>query len=149
MAIDSADDLKTTVGNLLGTAWTELSEDSQDAAVAAALDELSYSIPLTNQRQCYWLVERTKRHGLYVVVVSQAERFKYKQINLQQKFDHYFKIIEKADATFAKAVETDISGVFSLDIADSTTFAKYGFMNNPAGFVYDQLGRDLTYVYNS
>jgi len=148
MAIADADALKVKVGNLLGTAWSGLEADAQDEAVVMAMDELGFSFPTTTSKQSFWATERTKRHALYIVVVSQAERFKYKQINLQQKFDHYFKIIEKADKAFASAIENDVSGTFPIELTDGDDFAVYGFLMNPAGFVYDQLGRDLTYDYS-
>jgi len=81
---------------------------------------------------------------LYTLVIQQAHKFRYKQIHLQQRFDQYFKLISKLDEAFAKALEEDIS-LFPPTI-NLGEFAEYINMYVPAGFVYDQLGQDLTYL---
>jgi len=139
-------ELKSRMGPLMGSAWTSLSSDAQDQAAQQAMDELGWDFEVTHPKRAYWTIERTKRHALYVTVIVQAERFKYKQISLQQKFDNYFKLIANMDVLFAKAVENDIDGVFPVEMVDGESFAVNGFMMNPAGFIYDQLGRDLTYA---
>jgi hypothetical protein len=147
-----ADDtaLKTRLSALMGSAWsTTLSTDAQDGVIAQAFEELGWSYPITVSRKAYWLIERCKRHALYVTLITQAERFQYKQIKLQHKFDNYFKLISAADALFATAMEEeaalmDVDGM-SEEMAE--LFAK-GFFLNPAGFVYNQIGRDLTYEYS-
>lgn len=131
---------------LVGTAWDQLSLENQTQAAAQALDELGWVLPVTAQKVSYWIIERTKRHALYILLVQHAERFRYKQIHLQQRFDNYFRLITQADIALAAAIEDDLAGLFPLDV-DMDAFSKYGFMQHPAGFVYDQLGRDLTYVY--
>lgn len=141
MSIESIEQLGTRVSNLLGTAWTGLATETQAETINQALDELGFSIPLTESKKCYWLVERVKRHALYATVVIQAERFQYKQIRLQHKFEHYFKLIEKADEKFATALDEDPALFTGSNIADA-------FFYNPAGFVYDAIGRDLTYEYS-
>ena len=145
MALSSVDDVIERVNYLLSEAWTALDGTDQEFIVAQALDELNMSLPETSAQRCYWIIERTKRHAIYRFVVTEAERFRYKQIYLQQKFDNYFRLIQQADERFAEALENDISGIFPDDVIDGEAFAKYGFLFNPAGFVYDQIGRDLTY----
>lgn len=146
MALASVDAVLERVSALMGASWSGLSANDQEFIVAQALDELGMSLPESNSQRCYWIIERTKRHGIYQFVVTEAERFRYKQIYLQQKFDNYFRLIQQADERFAAAIANDISGIFPDDIVDGENFALYGFMYNPAGFVYDQIGRDLTYV---
>jgi hypothetical protein len=146
MALANVDAVLERAEYLIGSTWANLSNDSKEAVVAQALDELGMTLPEDNSQRCYWIIERTKRHGLYQFVVTEAERFRYKQIYLQQKFDNYFRLITHADERLAEAIESDMSGIFPDDIVDGEMFALYGFMYNPAGFVYDQLGRDLTYV---
>jgi len=133
----------------MGSAWSTLSADAQAAVIAQAGEELGWVFPILVSRKAYWMVERCKRHTLYTTLVLQAERFQYKQIKLQQKFDNYFKIISAMDAEFAKAMEEEpaLMDISALDDATSELLAK-GFMANPAGFVYDQIGQDVTYEYS-
>ena len=145
MALADATAVGDQVALLIGTVWGNLEPTEQAQLIQQALDELSFALPETHQKRCYWILERTKRHCLYYMVVSSAERFRYKQIHLHQKFDNYFRLISLADDAFAKAMENDIEGVFPIDLIDAELFAKNGFWVNPAGFVYDQVGRDLTY----
>lgn len=147
MAIADMDTLLEQVRPLVGTAWDLVEEASREQAANQALDELGWSLPVTEPKRCYWTVERTKRHMLYTLLVQHAERFRYKQIHLQQRFDNYFRLISQADEALADAIENDMGGLFPLDM-DLAGFAENGFMYNPAGFVYDQLGRDLTYLSN-
>lgn len=147
MAIADEVELKVRLTNLLGSAWdSNLTEDAQNGAIAQAFDELGWVYPISVSRKAYWLLERCKRHALYAILIVQAERFQYKQIKLQHKFDNYFKLISAADVAFAKAMEEeDVLMDIGMDDEMSALFAK-GFFLNPAGFIYDQLGRDLTYV---
>jgi hypothetical protein len=149
VAIADATELKARLAALMGTTWaTLLTEEAQDAAIAQAFEELGWVYPILVSRKAYWLIERCRRHALYSILVLQAERFQYKQIKLQHKFDNYFKLISAADVAFAKAMEEEaaLMDVGGMDDEMSALFAK-GFFMNPAGFIYDQLGRDLTYGY--
>ena len=145
MAIADLDALLEQTQPLMGTAWELVTAAGREQAAQQALDELGWGLPVTDNRQGYWSIERTKRQMLYILLIQHAERFRYKQIHLQQRFDNYLRLITQADELFAKAIEDDLSGLFPLDM-DLDQFAKYGFLQIPAGFVYDQLGRDLTYV---
>ena len=145
MAIADLDILLEQTEPLMGTAWDLVTLAGREQAAQQALDELGCALPVIDNRQGYWTIERTKRQILYILLIQHAERFRYKQIHLQQRFDNYLRLITQADELFAKAIEDDLSGLFPLDM-DLDQFAKYGFLYNPAGFVYDQLGRDLTYV---
>jgi len=140
MAIADLDDLLDFVAPLMGTTWDQLTPANQ------ALSELGWVLPESDDRKWYWILERTRRYSLYVLLIQFASKFRYKQIYLQQKFDNHLRMIEAMDAMFAKAMENDMSGIFDESMGDLENFSKYGFYMNPAGFVYDCLGRDLTYV---
>ena len=148
MALTSSTDLKARMLALMGVAWSGLSSDAQDNAVSQTLEELGWVVPILIARKAYWVIERCKRHTLYTIIIVQAERFQYKQIKLQNKFENYFKLITEADKAFAKALEDDpvLMSVLTMDLETTALYAK-GFLMNPAGFVYDQMGRDLTYAY--
>jgi len=149
MAIADTTELTARLAALMGSAWSTLSADAQAAVITQAGEELGWVFPILVSRKAYWMVERCKRHTLYTTLVLQAERFQYKQIKLQQKFDNYFKIISAMDAEFAQAMEEEpaLMDISALDDATSELLAK-GFMANPAGFVYDQIGQDVTYEYS-
>ena len=146
MSISNVAELLAKVQPLMGTSWGLVTIEGRSQAAEQALSELGWGLPTTSAKQGYWTIERTRRHMLYIMLVEQAMRFQYKQIRLQHRFDNHFKMISKMDEAFAKAVESDVGGLFPADFGDMSTFAEYGFFYNPAGFVYDQLGRDLTYV---
>ena len=145
MAIVDLDTLLEQTQPLMGTAWELVTLAGREQAAQQALDELGWGLPVTESRQGYWTIERTKRHILYILLIQHAERFRYKQIHLQQRFDNYLRLITQADELFAKAIEDDLGGLFPIDM-DLAQFAEYGFLQIPAGFVYNQLGRDLTYL---
>ena len=147
MALNSKDGVIEQVESLIGSVCADFDSTQQEAIVQQALNELMMTLPEAHAKRCFWILERTKRHGLYQVVVTQAERFRYKQIHLQQKFDNYFRLISHADDVFAEAMKNDIAGIFPIELVDAEAFAANGFWVNPAGFVYDELGRDLTYAY--
>ena len=145
MAIYGTDGLMETVAPLMGTTWEQLSSDNQAAAASQALLELGWTLPEEDTKKCYWIIERTKRYAIYTLLIQFASKFRYKQIHLQQKFENHLKIIEGMDLVFATAMEKDLTGMFDVAM-DLDSFSKYGFLMNPAGFVYDCLGRDLTYA---
>ncbi len=78
---------------------------------------------------------------MYVLLLEQAHKFRFKQIHLQQRFEHYIKLIDQMDIAFAdfKAENPSLFPLSSVSAGALGVFIG-------AGFVYDQLGRDLTYV---
>ncbi len=145
MALSDLAALTSATGDLLGTAWSLAAAANQDAAANEALRELGWTLPESDVAKTYWMIERCKRQFLYLLLVQHAERFQYKTIHLQQRFANYFKLITIADKAFADALANDISGLFTTTLGNLDVVAKTGFLYNPAGFIYDQLGRDLTY----
>lgn len=146
MALADLAALTAATGTLLGTTWALADASSQDAAANEALRELGWVLPESDTAKTYWMIERTKRHFLYLLLTQHAERFRYKQIHLQQRFNNYFQLITMADTAFAAAMDNDVSGLFTSALGNLDAIAKVGFLYNPAGFVYNQLGQDLTYV---
>lgn len=138
--IEDTDDLLEQVHRAMGVAYDLLTTDGANQAAETMLNELRWTLPQSDQTQCYWMIERTRRHALYTIVIEQAHKFHYKQINLQQRFDHYFKLIESADKSFNTFIDANPS-LFP----NSGDNSMAGGFYIPAGFVYDQLGRDLTY----
>lgn len=145
MALLDQDELIDSVKNLMGSSFDKVSDIGFEQACSQAEDELGWSYPLTDARKCYWLVERSRRHVMYVLMVESAAKFQYKQIHLEHRFKHYIQLMEKMDADFAKAVD-DFPELFEelLD-AQSIGAGVLGIYMN-SGYIYDALGRDLTYL---
>lgn len=140
MAVTNSDHAIEQVEYLMATSASLVSDDGKDQSVVQSMMELGWSFPITNDFKSYWVVERTKRHFLFILMLEQAHKFRYKQIHLQQRFDHYAKMIEKIDADFQMAIDDNPQMFPASTVGWAGTFL-------PAGFVYDQIGRDVTYEY--
>jgi len=141
MPLGDQDELIISVQTLMGGSSSKLSGDGFISAAGQAEAELGWSYPLSDARKCYWLVERARRHGIYVLMVESAHKFQFKQIHLEHRFKHYIQLVENLDIAFVKALE-DFPELFDMIDGGYDDFAT---MINP-GFVYDSLGRDITYV---
>lgn len=125
-----------------------LEDDDYENAVADAERECGWVLPVTSNFHIYWLKTRTKRHLFFYLLSESAHKFKYEQINLQHRFDHYFALIKSMDENFAAIMEQhpeefldamgisdDVAGMFGTKI--------------DAGFSYSPSGRDTTYDVNN
>jgi len=139
MSIASKSALITIVESLMGGSYSTVSSDGYSGAVDQALNELPFTFPITDSHEKYWIVERARRHVIYVLLTESAHKFKYKEISLQHRFANYFKLISKMDADFEKALN-DFPELFDV-LPTYSTLCEY--ITN--GFVYDQFGRDFTY----
>lgn len=137
--ITDRDELISFTTNLLGGSSTKVSEDGLTQAASQTELELKFTYPVSDDTESYWMVERMRRHLLYILMVESAHKFQYKQIHLEHRFRNYIQLIEKADADFLKAAE-DFPDLFDLG-----TYENFAYYLSP-GFVYDELGRDLTYM---
>lgn len=123
------------VGKLKGL--TSLFEDDELIQVVRLTEyETGYIVPLAGNDRIHWFLRRATRHALYLLLVMNANKFKYKQINLQQRFEHYLKLIEMED----KAWEASDA---PLDTPEDR-IAAFGHVAS-AGFAYDRFGKDITY----
>ena len=138
MTIATVDDLVDIVKNLMGASYNVVSDDGFEQAVQQALDELHWTLPCTDSKKGYWIVERSRRHVIYILLVESAHKFRFKEINLHNRFKHYFDLIKMMDAQFAKAIESNPL-LFDCDVYEN--FGSY----ITAGFVYDFYGNDHTY----
>lgn len=140
MSLLDQDELLDAVKNLMGGSFDRVSDRGFEQAAGQAEAELMWSYPLEDARKCFWLVERTRRHVVYVLMVEAAHKFQYKQIHLEHRFKHYIQMIEQMDVSFLQGME-DFPDLF----LDMGTYSDFAYYLNP-GFVYDSLGRDLTYL---
>lgn len=139
MSIEDAASLIVAMKVMMSSSSELLTSDGYTAAAEAALQELGWSYPLAEDKKIYWAIRRGVRHGLYILWIASAQKFKFKQVNLQHRFDHYERLIKEADASFEKAMSSDVA-LF----AGVSTYKLFGTKID-AGFAYDSLGRDITY----
>jgi hypothetical protein len=116
--------------------------DSDDYSNASddASRETGFSFPVSDGFQTYWIKTRAKRHLFFYLLSESAHKFKYEQINLQHRFEHYRDIIKYMDEQYALALEE-----YALEFAGATGINALGTKID-AGFAYEpQTGRDQTY----
>ncbi|MCK5862449.1 MAG: hypothetical protein KAH38_08180 [Candidatus Hydrogenedentes bacterium] len=115
-------------------------------AVSDALRETGWSFDLSNGFQEYWAKQRAKRHLFFYLMSESAHKFKYEQINLQHRFDHYSSLIATMDDLFKEALEEHPEEFLdALGLGDSNTLAGIMGTKVDAGFQYNGAGEDTTY----
>lgn len=138
MSISSQTDLVDMTRNLMGGSVERVSDEGYDEATAQVEREIGItSYPVTDDTLCYWAVERLRRHVTYILMVESAHKFQYKQIHIEHRFKHYIQLIDKMDKEWENAMD-DNPHLFG------STFTTFCSLLDP-GFVYDSLGRDITY----
>jgi len=139
VTLTTADDLADLLKIQLSTLSTLITEDGYELVCDQAAAELGWSYPVTNPTKAYWMLQRAIRHALNILRIASTKSFKYKLINLQQKFEHYQKMIETMDVEFSAAVSSDIALFAGME-----SYKMFGTKID-AGFAYDTDGTDLTY----
>jgi hypothetical protein len=105
-----------------------------------AARETGFAYPVTTDFQILWQKQRAKRHLFFYLLTEQAYKFKFEQINLQHRFDHFRAIIQDMDAEYEKAIEQN-----PQEFANVSALHMFGTKVD-AGFAYDdETGRDITY----
>jgi len=107
-------------------------------AVDSAEEELGWTLPQTGDK-LFWLKQRALRHLFFALMSESAHKFKFEQVNLNQRFDHYRSLIKDLDKKFEEAKEEN-----PVLFADVSTYKFFGTKVD-AGFASDGLGRDRTY----
>jgi hypothetical protein len=117
-----------------------LDNDDYTNALADASRDTGWPLPVTTDFKIKWIKERAKRHIFFYLMTESAHKFKYKQINLQHRFEHYKEIIKTMDEEFIEAQEANPEQFANVDI-----FKTFGTKVD-AGFSYvPQTGEDKTY----
>lgn len=137
MAVQNLDDFTDQISIEMGSLASKVAADAFERCSDKTLGELQWSYPVTDSFKSFWIIERGKRHLIQIFLIESAHKFKYKQIHLNQRFDHYLLLIKEMDKEFLRAVEdnpeafpTPAGGVpFPVYIANT--------------FTYDFLGRSL------
>lgn len=113
--------------------------DYNNACVKAS-QETGFAFPISTDFKKFWVKERALRHIFFFLASESAHKFKFKQINLQHRFDHYWKLIQRMDGDWEKIQEERPDQFANVD-----TFKLFGTKVD-AGFQYEpQTGRDFTY----
>ncbi|MGW8177642.1 MAG: hypothetical protein ACWGQW_02435 [bacterium] len=113
-------------------------EQDWSNAVNDALRDTGWPFPITDDTKILWTKNRMKRHLFYMLWSESAHKFKFKQYNLQHRFDHYGKLIAKMDEEWNMFLEGE------LLLVDGGVGA-FGTKVD-AGFQYDETGHETTYT---
>lgn len=137
MALADIGEFTDRVSIELGSLASKVSVDAFESASNKVIDEVQWNYPITDSFKTFWFLERGKRHLIQIFMIESAHKFKYKQIHLNQRFDHYLLLIKKMDEDFLRAVEENPEAFPTS--AGGTPFPDY--IKNT--FTYDFLGRSL------
>lgn len=119
---------------------THLGGEDYTNACNDASRETGWAFPVSTDFKIQWMKERAKRHLFFYLFSESAHKFKYEQINLQHRFDHYEKIIKMMDTKFEEVQEAN-----PAEFANVEVFNLFGTKAD-AGFQYDPVtGKDTTY----
>lgn len=139
MNINDASELTVLVKTQLSSLATLITEDGYNFVCDQTIQELGWSYPLTTSIKLFWVIKRATRHALNVLRIASANKFKFKQVNLQNRFEHFQKLIESMDKEFEEALATDTALFAGVD-----SFRMFGTKID-AGFAYTITGKDITY----
>ena len=84
---------------------SNFSSDDYTNAIGNAERDTGWSMPVSTDFKIQWMKQRATRHLFFFLLTESAHKFKYKQINLQHRFDHYKTLVKDMDASFEKAQE--------------------------------------------
>lgn len=135
----TADELKELLSLEIKGLSTKVDSNDYDNAVNNAQRDTGWTCPVTSAFQIQWLKERSKRWLFFFLWTESAHKFKFEQINLQHRFDHYKQLIEFMDAEFETAKNENIS-----EFAGVSAYETFG-TKIEAGFQYDEVGNETTY----
>ena len=122
---------------------SKFDDDNYGDAIDAAQMDCGWSLPQTEDFKVKWLKERGKRHLYSFLIAPSANKFQFEQIHLEDRFDHYLKLIQYMDGLFEKAFAEE------LLFADVDGYELFGHKID-AGFQYEpETGKDLTYTENN
>lgn len=112
----------------LGLSANLVTPEGLEFAASQGIDELHYKFPISDPTKKIWAVKRGKRHVLDILRVQSAHRFRYKQLALNHRFNHYHALLQEMDEEFAEMMDDLVVNSFYIE----------------SGFVYDKYGNDIT-----
>jgi hypothetical protein len=99
--------LITTVSTQLLSFSDKASPEMIFFACDIASKETGVIFPLNNNIEEFWLVQRSIRYVIADLRLQSSPKFKINSMHLNQRFDHYSKLIEEFDLKFKEALEND------------------------------------------
>lgn len=141
-SLKSSDDLADILKIQLSSLSALLTEEGYELVCNQAEQELGWSYPISTPTQLFWMVKRGTRHAMNLLRIASANKFKYKLVNLQQRFEHFQKLIEEMDKEFEEAIMVNVSLFAGVE-----SFRMFGTKID-AGFSYGVDGTDQTYDYD-
>jgi hypothetical protein len=139
VTFSSADDLADILKIQLSSLSDLITADGYEFVCFVAEQELGWLYPVTDPTRQYWLIKRATRHALNVLRIASANKFKYKLANLQQRFEHFDKLITDMDVEYGTAMNTNVALFAGVD-----SYRMFGTKID-AGFSYGVDGSDVTY----
>lgn len=123
-----------------GVTADSLTEDAYADAVNSALRELGWSVPIDHPLKEHWVLERSVRHAIFILMIEAARKFRYKQIHLQNRFEHYSFILKDLDVKYAEAKKENPELFASSVYVDKDTIMSW-ITYIPNAREYDVFGR--------
>lgn len=114
-----------------------------DNALDDASRETGWTFPVSEDIKILWILKRATRHLYSYLLSESAHKFKYEQINLQQRYEHYRQLVIDFDKEFTIFVEERIDLFAGVD-----PFKMFATKID-AGFSYDIVGNEDTYNKNN
>lgn len=135
------DELITRVEREIMGLSSKFDADNYSDAVDNAEKETGFTCPVTSGFQITWLKHRTKRSLFFMLLTGAAKKVRYEQINLEQAFGSYRKLIGDMDAEYAKALKEN-----PFEFAGVSACQMFGTKID-AGFQYEPVtGVETTYT---
>lgn len=111
-----------------------------DNALDDAARDTGWAYPVSGDTKIKWQKQRAKRHVFFYLLSESAHKFKYKQINLQNRFFHYKQLIDTMDKNWKDAQEELL-----IELSGADEYELFGTKID-AGFSSEhKTGRDTTY----
>ena len=125
----------------LRTTASDFTDSELDSNIDTAERETGFTLPSSENFRIHWIKERAKRACFYMLLVDNAPKIQYEKIYLQQKYDHYKKIIDDLDKAYAKAIKDN-----EIEFSGITDVYKMFGSSLTSGFAYSDItGEDTTY----
>jgi hypothetical protein len=139
-----------SIGNIVdalkpkfGVTADSLTDEAYEDAANSALRELGWAIPVAHSLKEYWVLERAVRHSIFILMIEAARKFRYKQIHLQNRFEHYNKILILMDEKFEAAKAGDPDLFISAIPVDPDTLCRW-ITYIPNAREYNMIGQYAT-----
>jgi len=119
---------------------TQFEESDYQNAADDSQRDCGWTLPQSTSFKIKWLKERMKRHLFSYLLDQSLYKFKYKNINLGDRFKNLTSRVETMDKTFEKAQEE-----FIYEFADVSAYNMFPNQIDSGFATESQTGKDRTY----